>query len=208
VESLACRAKMKSEAMSAVESVSADPIEAINIRAIADSEASARALALVRDGVITGEGPTTRGRVHFSRSLDADDADWCERVLLATALTDLPVSRVEAEILFEIGDAAAERSDEGRFDELMARAIVHHAAAASGLPVPPRSVALSPETPIESWAPTQAVGVNVEVLEWIAGQMRSTRRASPVFATLAATLIGAATLPLVQSLPGLIDLGM
>jgi hypothetical protein len=208
VESLACRAKMKSEAMSAVESVSADPIEAINIRAIADSEASARALALVRDGVITGEGPTTRGRVHFSRSLDADDADWCERVLLATALTDLPVSRVEAEILFEIGDAAAERSDEGRFDELMARAIVHHAAAASGLPVPPRSVALSPETPIESWAPTQAVGVNVEVLEWIAGQMRSKRRASPVFATLAATLIGAATLPLVQSLPGLIDLGM
>jgi hypothetical protein len=208
VESLACRAKMKSEAMSAVESVSADPVEAINIRAIADGEASARALALVRDGVITGEGPTTRGRVHFSRSLDADDADWCERVLLATALTDLPVSRVEAEILFEIGDAAAERSDEGRFDELMARAIVHHAAAASGLPVPPRSVALSPETPIESWAPTQAVGVNVEVLEWIAGQMRSKRRASPIFATLAATLIGAATLPLVQSLPGLIDLGM
>jgi hypothetical protein len=208
VESLACRAKMKSEAMSAVESVSADPVEAINIRAIADSEASARALALVRDGIITGEGPTTRGRVHFSRSLDADDADWCERVLLATALTDLPVSRVEAEILFEIGDAAAERSDEGRFDELMARAIVHHAAAASGLPVPPRSVALSPETPIESWAPTQAVGVNVEVLEWIAGQMRSKRRASPIFATLAATLIGAATLPLVQSLPGLIDLGM
>ncbi|MGB3271387.1 MAG: hypothetical protein WBA66_00630 [Xanthobacteraceae bacterium] len=194
--------------MSAAASVPADSIEVIDIPAIADGVASARALALVRDGVITGEGPTTRGRVHFSRSLDADDAAWCERVLLAAALADLPVSRAEAETLFEISDAAAERSDEGRFDGLLARAVVHHAAAASGLPVPPRNVALSPETPIESWAPTQAVGVNVEVLEWIAGQMRGKRRASPIFATLAATLIGAATLPLVQSLPSLIDLGM
>jgi len=197
-----------SEAMSAAANVSVPPVDAIDVLAIADGDASARALALVRDGVITGEGPTTRGRVHFSRSLDADDAAWCERVLLAAALVDQPVSRAEAEALFEISDAAAERSDDGRFDDLMARAIVHHAAAASGLPVPPRSVALSPETPIESWAPTQAVGVNVEVLEWIASQMRAKRRASPIFATLAATLIGAATLPLVQSLPGLIDLGM
>jgi hypothetical protein len=31
----------------------------------------------VRDGVITGEGPTTRGRIHFSRALDAQDAAWC-----------------------------------------------------------------------------------------------------------------------------------
>jgi len=32
------------------------------------------------------------------------------------------------------------------------------------LPVPPRTVALSPETTIESWAPTQAVGVDIEIL--------------------------------------------
>ena len=33
----------------------------------ADRDVSATALAFVRDGVITGEGPTTSGRVHFSR---------------------------------------------------------------------------------------------------------------------------------------------
>ena len=132
----------------------------------------------MRDGVITGEGPTTKGRVHFSRALDADDAAWCARILTATAVEHQPVSRAEAEALFEINDAAAERSDEGRFDDLLAKAVVHHAASASGLPVPPRTVALSPETAIESWAPTQAVGVDTEVLEWIASQMRGKRRSN------------------------------
>ena len=47
---------------------------------------AAHALTIVRDGVITGEGPTTKGRVHFSRALDADDAAWCARILTATAV--------------------------------------------------------------------------------------------------------------------------
>ena len=116
-------------------------------------DSAALALAVVRDGVITGEGPTTKGRVHFSRALDADDAAWCARILTATAVEHQPVSRAEAEALFEIDDAAAERSDEGRFDDLLAKAVVHHAASASGLPVPPRTVALSPGTAIDvSWS--------------------------------------------------------
>ena len=138
---------------------------------------------VVRDGVITGEGPTTKGRVHFSRALDADDAAWCARILTATAVEHQPVSRAEAEALFEINDAAAERSDDGRFDDLLAKAVVHHAASASGLPVPPRTVALSPDTAIESWAPTQAVGVDTEVLEWIASQMRGKRRSNRTLMT-------------------------
>jgi hypothetical protein len=168
---------------------------------------AALALAIVRDGVITGEGPTTKGRVHFSRALDADDAAWCARILTATAVEHQPVSRAEAEALFEINDAAAERSDEGRFDDLLAKAVVHHAASASGLPVPPRTVALSPETAIESWAPTQAVGVDTEVLEWIASQMRGKRRGNRTLMRLVATIIGAATLPLAQ-LPNMFDIGM
>ena len=165
------------------------------------------ALGMVRDGVITGEGPTTLGRIHFSRSLDADDAAWCARILTAAGVRDIPVSRAEVETLFQIGEAGADRSDDGRFDDLLAKAVVHHAAAASGLPVPPRSVALQPGTAIESWAPTTAVGVNVEVLEWIAAQMRGKRRSNRVLKTLvAACLIGAATLPLVAALPSVIDL--
>src|SRR5580693_6376885 len=168
---------------------------------------AAQALAVVRDGVITGEGPTTKGRVHFSRALDADDAAWCERILTATAIEHQPVSRAEAEALFEINDAAAERSDDGRFDDLLAKAVVHHAASASGLPVPPRTVALSPDTAIESWAPTRAAGVDTEVLEWIASQMRGRHRSSRTLMRLVATIVGAAALPLAH-LPNVFDIGM
>jgi hypothetical protein len=170
-------------------------------------DTAAQALNVVRDGVITGEGPTTRGRVHFSRALDAFDAAWCARILTASAVDDLPVSRAEAEALFEINDAAAERSDEGRFDDLLAKAVVHHATSASGLPVPPRSIALSPGTAIESWAPTRAAGIDTEVLEWMAKQMRGKRRSSRTLTALVATVLGAAALPLAQ-LPNVFDIGM
>ena len=118
------------------------------------------------------------------------------------------MSRAEAETLFQIDEAATERSDGGLFDDIFARAIVHHATAASGLPVPSRAIALSPKTPISSWAPTQAVGVNTEVLEWISGQMRGRRRANGALVAVLSMLIGAATMPLAQSLPNIIDLGM
>lgn len=177
----------------------ADRIGAIETSDILDRGAAAQALVIVRDGVITGEGPTTKGRIHFSRALDTDDAIWCARILTAAGVANQPVSRAEAEALFEINDAATDRSDDGRFDDLFAKAVVHHAASASGLPVPPRNVALSPDTAIESWAPTRAVGVNIEVLEWIASQMRGKRRINATLTTLIATIVGAATLPLAQT---------
>ncbi|MDB5515774.1 MAG: hypothetical protein JWQ17_2532 [Tardiphaga sp.] len=193
--------------MSASAVLPVELIEAVEPSKIACRQTAAQALAVVRDGVITGEGPTTRGRIHFSRALDADDAAWCARILTAAAVEAQPVSRAEAEALFEINDAAAERSDDGLFDDLFAKAIVHHAASASGLPVPSRAIALSPDIAIESWAPTKAVGVNIEVLEWIAGQMRGKRRSNRTLMTLVATIVGAATLPLAQ-LPNVFDIGM
>jgi hypothetical protein len=193
--------------MSAALAKPAEPIGALEPSKISCRDTAALALTVVRDGVITGEGPTTRGRVHFSRELDADDAAWCARILTATAVEHQPVSRAEAEALFEIDDAAAERSDDGRFDDLLAKAVVHHAASASGLPVPPRTIALSPLTAIESWAPTKAVGVDTEVLEWIASQMRGKRRGNRTLMRLVATIVGAAALPLAQ-LPNVFDIGM
>src|SRR6266852_8694702 len=116
-----------------------EPIGALEPSKISCRSTAALALTIVRDGVITGEGPTTKGRIHFSRALDADDAAWCARILTARAVEHQPVSRAEAEALFAIDDAAAERSDDGRFDDLLAKAVVHHAASESGLPVPPRT---------------------------------------------------------------------
>jgi hypothetical protein len=193
--------------MSAPVSIVAEPTTALEPSRISCRNTAAQALTVVRDGVITGEGPTTKGRVHFSRELDADDAAWCARILTASAVEHQPVSRAEAEALFEINDAAAERSDDGRFDDLLAKAVVHHAASVSGLPVPPRTVALAPETSIESWAPAQANGVDNEVLEWIAGQMRGKRRSNRTLMRLVATIVGVAALPL-SHLPSVIDIGM
>jgi hypothetical protein len=199
--------KLKRVPMSACMLKVAEPIGALETSKISCRNTAALALTVVRDGVITGEGPTTRGRIHFSRALDADDAAWCARILTASAVEHQPVSRAEAEALFEINDAAAERSDEGRFDDLLAKAVVHHAASVSGLPVPPRTVALSPETAIESWAPARAAGVDSEVLEWIASQMRGNRRINRTLMAMVASLVGAAALPLVQ-LPNVFDIGM
>ncbi|WP_025036925.1 hypothetical protein [Bradyrhizobium sp. DOA9] len=171
-------------------------------------DTAAHALSVVRDGVITGEGPTTKGRVHFSRSLDADDTAWCMRILTATAVNDQPVSRAEAEVLFEINEAATERTDGGRFDDLLAKAVAHYAASASGLKVPPRSVALSADTEIEGWAPSYASKVNSEMLEWIAGQMRGKRQNNRRLMAMVATFLGATALPLAGQLPNVFDIGM
>lgn len=190
--------------MSAPKSEAADDIDALQPSC---RESAAHALTIVRDGVITGEGPTTRGRVHFSRALDADDAAWCARILTAAAVEHQPVSRAEAEALFEINEAATERSDGGRFDDLLAKAIAHHAAFASGLPVPPRTVALSPDTDVESWAPAYASGVDAEVREWIASQMQGKRRFSRTLMAMVATLAGVAALPLAH-IPYVFDIGM
>lgn len=182
-------------------------IATIESSPIATGTDAAAALAIVRDGVITGEGPTTTGRVHFSRSLDAHDADWCARILTARGINETAVSREEAQALFQINEAAAERSDNGRFDDLFAKAILHHAASASGLSVPSREVALSPNTAIESWAPNRSVDVNAEVLEWIAAQMRGKRRTNRTLMTIVAALLGAA-MPLARSLERVADLAV
>jgi hypothetical protein len=193
--------------MSAFVEIVDELIGAVEMSRSDSRDVAAYVLRIVRDGVITGEGPTTRGRIHSSRALDVQDAAWCARILTAMAVEDEPVSRAEAEALFEINAAASERSDNGQFDDLFAKAIVHHAASASGFPVPSRTIALSPDTAIESWAPTRAACLDVEVLEWIASQTRRKFRGNPKAMKLFAAIVGATTLPLAQ-LSDLFDMGM
>lgn len=171
-------------------------------------DGATRALTTVRHGIITGEGPTTKGRVHFSRSLDAIDAAWCARILTAPAIDHLPVSREEAEALFEIDEAATERSDGGHFDDLLAKAVAHHAAAASGFKVPPRSVALSRHIDIESWAPGYASRVNTDVLQWLASRLRGRQHNNGGLTAMVATFLGVTVLPLAHQLPYVFDIGL
>lgn len=174
---------------------------AIRTSQIVTSELAADALADIRTGVITGEGPSAAGRIHFSRTLDRQDTAFVAQVL--TAPREGAVTRAEAQRLLEIDAAASERSDGGRFDDLLTKAIAHHALAHAGKPVPPRQVALAAETPLHSWAGSQNEA-DAEVLRWISAEMRARKRASRGLMSIA-VLFGVAAAPVAQSLASLID---
>ncbi len=126
---------------------------------------SAAALAQVCRGIITGEGPTAAGRVHFSRSIDDDDAALCARILILAGRVGDPVSRAEADTLFDINAAASDRRDGGRFEDLLVKAIVHHVMAACGYDVPSRDIALAAATELNTWA--SAIEIDEAVRYWL-----------------------------------------
>jgi hypothetical protein len=181
-------------------------VAAIEASDIVVPELAATALATVLAGVITGEGPTAQGRPHFSRSLDESDTAWCERILVsAGGRHGAPVSRLEAERLIEIDAAASERSDGGRFDDLMVKAVTHHVLATTGRTVPPRDVALDPQVPVASWASRFApADIDGEVLRWIASHTKGKRGLGGPLMTILGLLVGAS--PLTTSLTTLVDL--
>src|SRR6266481_1246432 len=153
-------------------------------------ELSAAALGDVLKGVITGEGPTTAGRMHFSRALDPDDASLCARILRAAGgEAGAPVTRLEANMLFDIDAAAAERTDEGRFDDLLVKSVAHFALAEAGHAVPPRQVALDPATELSSWA-NRSTDIDSEILAWIASQVGKKKRLKSTLMGFSAFLTG------------------
>jgi hypothetical protein len=163
-------------------------VAAIEHSEIAVANLSVAALQDVLNGVITGEGPTVAGRVHFSRTLDPADAALCARILEgAGGAAGLPVTRLEAEVLFDIDAAAAERTDNGRFGDLFVKSIAHFVLAQAGHKVPPRQIALAPETDLSSWA-NPSTDVDGEVLAWIASKVRYKKRLKSTLMGLSAFL--------------------
>lgn len=167
------------------------------------------ALEQVRRGVVTGEGETTRGRVHFSRTIDATDAAMCEMILIAGGGdTGKPVTREEAEILFDIHAAGCDREDNGHFDDLFIKAIAHHVLAAAGHVVPPRAAALARTTAIGDWAtPEEFAAIDREIAGWLDQHVRSNRYAGGPLQTIATFLVGAgiSAMPLTASLAAWLD---
>lgn len=146
----------------------------------------AAALQQVCRSVITGEGPCVAGRKHFSRTLDAEDAALCARILVAAGRDGDPVSQQEADALFAIDAAAGERCDNGRFDDLLAKAVIHYLLAACGHPVPGRDVALSEEVAVTRWARAATPGHDLNA--WLAGhlgEVRSPKAAAAIAAVMA-----------------------
>jgi hypothetical protein len=160
---------------------------------------SAAALAKVRCDIIVGEGPTVTGRLHFSRTIDGDDTALCARILVAAGRTGLSVSRAEADALFAIDAAGSERCDSGCFDDLLAKAVIHHLMSAAGTAVPSRERALAPEHPLAAWSSAIDVGRNHR--SWLACHLdrmkRSSRAARSIRSIVRTGAVGAqAELPL------------
>lgn len=167
------------------------------------SSRSAGALAQVCRSIITGEGPCVAGRKHFSRTLDADDAALCARILVLAGRDGDPVSRQEVNALFEIDAAGGERCDGGRFDDLLAKAVLHHLLAACGRPVPDRETALSDQVPVERWAAAVSPGPTLK--SWLGGhlrELRSTRAAD----TMARIMSGSEAAEHDESIAGVFDI--
>jgi hypothetical protein len=165
-------------------------IAAIEHSKTAVADLSVAALQDVLSGIITGEGPSAAGRVHFSRTLDPADAALCARILEgAGGAAGLPVTRLEAEVLFDIDAAAAERTDNGRFGDLFVKSIAHWALAEAGHQVPPRQVALAPATDLSSWA-NRSTDIDGEVLAWIASHVQNKRRPKSTLTGLSTFLTG------------------
>jgi hypothetical protein len=135
---------------------------------------SAAALAQVCRGIITGERPTVVGRAHFSRTIDADDTALCARILVLAGRAGDPVSRAEADALFDINAVAGDQRDGGRFDDLLAKAVVQHVLAACGRDVPSHDVALAPATELNAWA--SAIEISSEVKFWLEKRMSEMNR--------------------------------
>ena len=105
---------------------------------------SAFAIRQLCAACISGEGALIGERVHFSRTVDAEDAVILHRILVAAGGAEgRPIAREEAEALFDLHDAMARSQNATAFSDLFYRAIANHVLAASGHALEPRKEALS-----------------------------------------------------------------
>ncbi|UGY29385.1 hypothetical protein [Bradyrhizobium septentrionale] len=147
---------------------------------------SAAALAQVCCDIIAGEGPTVAGRAHFSRTIDADDATLCARILCVAGRAGVSVSRAEADALFAIDAVGSERCDDGRFDDLLAKAVLHHVMGAAGASIPRREQALARENPLGAWG--SAIVLAAEPRSWLVAHLDWMKQSSPAARAIDAVL--------------------
>jgi hypothetical protein len=100
---------------------------------------AAYAIQMMTTALIAGEGAPIGLRAHFSRMIDGDGVALLARVLTAAGgSSSQPVTRAEADALFDLHDAVAGGINDPAFGELFFRAIAQHVIAASGHATLPR----------------------------------------------------------------------
>jgi hypothetical protein len=105
------------------------------------------ALDQVRNAVLHGGGPLRSGKVLEPGVVTAGDVDLLRRILFAFGSDgNLAVTRLEAEVLFDIDEATAQADNCRAWPELFIKAVAGSMLAASGYAAPPREMALAQES--------------------------------------------------------------
>ena len=148
------------------------------------------ALVEVRAAIINGDGQTIGLRPHFTRVIAAEHTALLYRILIAAGGAEgKPVTRAEADALFDLHDATACSDNDLAFNELFFRSIANHVLAASGHGQEPRQVALAPDFILKA-----DLRPNAEQTAWISERiMRDGRPTLAEFELL--MLIGAEAKP-------------
>ena len=142
---------------------------------------AAYAIDQLRVALIAGDGPALGKRPHFSRMIDAGDVSMLAHMLTAASgIAGVPVSRAEAEVLFDLHDAVAGGANDPAFDELFFKAIANHLLAAVGVAVPMRNEMLKSDM---GYAERLAGGdgrtlLGAEETAWLQGRIMRDGRAT------------------------------
>jgi hypothetical protein len=161
---------------------------------------SAFAIRQLQAAIINGEGPAIGTRSHFSRTVDTADAAQLYRILVAAGGAEgRPVSREEADALFDLHDATARSQNDTAFNDLFYRAIANYTLAESGHALEPRREALSPDYVLSA-----RMRPSAEQAAWLSERiMRDGKPTLPEFELL--LLIGSEPLNTDTSLRKLLD---
>jgi hypothetical protein len=109
------------------------------------------ALNAVKDAVVSGQGAARAGGDGEPGVVTNDDVELIRRIIYSFGGDGhIAVTRAEAEVLFEINDLTAEKTDNAQWTELFVKAITGVVMAASGYRAPTRDVALKREQWLQS----------------------------------------------------------
>src|SRR5215831_13688947 len=119
----------------------------------------------VKQAVLSGAGPMRLGEMLEPGTVSESDVNLLRRILYAAASDGcIAITRVEAEVLFEIDESSSGRDNHPAWTDLFVKAIANCVMAASGYAPPPRQAALAGEARLDRRGnfPLDAIARGVE----------------------------------------------
>ncbi|MCB1492696.1 MAG: hypothetical protein KDJ77_13020 [Rhodobiaceae bacterium] len=106
------------------------------------------ALRQARDAVVNGYGAARGGRPGLVATITGADIELVRRILMAPEDgRTMPVTRAEAEILFDMNDRTRETENHPSWVDLFVKAVSHYLLASCGYAVPHRRLMLGDTAP-------------------------------------------------------------